>query len=72
MVEQCLVKDPAVRPSAAELLSYPFFRSVKKESYLVGTVLSNFFSHSKNILANLFLNYPIRIFAAADTTSRTT
>ena len=40
IVGHCLEKDPAKRPTAAELLASPFFRTVKKESYLVGTVLS--------------------------------
>lgn len=46
---QCLEKDPARRPTAAELLSTPFFRNAKKKSYLVGTVLSknNFPTHKK-------------------------
>lgn len=43
MVDQCLEKDPAKRPSAAELLSLSFFRTSKKESHLVGTVLSKNF-----------------------------
>lgn len=41
MVDQCLAKDPARRPSAAEVLSSPFFRNAKKKSYLVGTVLKS-------------------------------
>ena len=40
IVGQCLEKDPAKRPTAAELLSSPFFRTAKRKSYLVGTVLS--------------------------------
>ncbi|KAF9786142.1 kinase-like protein [Thelephora terrestris] len=41
MVDQCLAKDPAKRPSAAELLSSPFFRTAKKKSHLVGAVLKS-------------------------------
>jgi len=41
MVESCLAKDPATRPSAAELLDTPFLRSAKKKSYLVGAILKN-------------------------------
>ncbi|TCD61150.1 hypothetical protein EIP91_008844 [Steccherinum ochraceum] len=39
IVERCLMKDPARRPSAAELLATPFFRNAKKKGYLVGTIL---------------------------------
>ncbi|KAI0281602.1 kinase-like domain-containing protein [Russula aff. rugulosa BPL654] len=38
-VERCLVKDPSLRPTAAQLLQTPFFRNTKKSSYLVGTIL---------------------------------
>lgn len=40
IIEQCLEKDPEKRSTAAELLTFPFFRNAKKKSYLVGTVLS--------------------------------
>jgi serine/threonine-protein kinase OSR1/STK39 len=40
IVESCLVKDPARRPTAAQLLETPFFKSSKKKSYLVGAILS--------------------------------
>ena len=40
MVESCLVKDPAMRPTAAELLETPFFKAAKKKHYLVGAILS--------------------------------
>lgn len=39
IVESCLVKDPSKRPTAAELLLSPFFKSAKKKSYLVGAIL---------------------------------
>ncbi|KAH8997493.1 kinase-like domain-containing protein [Lactarius akahatsu] len=39
IVERCLVKDPSLRPTAAQLLQMPFFRNAKKHSYLVGTIL---------------------------------
>ncbi|KAF8482139.1 kinase-like domain-containing protein [Russula ochroleuca] len=38
-VERCLVKDPSLRPTAAQLLQTPFFKNTKKPSYLVGTIL---------------------------------
>ncbi|KAH9004231.1 kinase-like protein [Lactarius hatsudake] len=39
VVERCLVKDPSLRPTAAQLLQMPFFRNAKKHPYLVGTIL---------------------------------
>lgn len=39
MVESCLCKDPAARPTAAQLLASPFFKTAKKESFLVGKIL---------------------------------
>jgi len=54
-VEQCLEKDPAKRPTAAELLASPFFRTAKKKSYLVGTVLSEDFQ-SPAIAYRLLIN----------------
>ncbi|KAG1755049.1 kinase-like domain-containing protein [Suillus paluster] len=39
IVDACLVKDPSKRPTAAQLLQTPFFRSAKKKSYLIGTIL---------------------------------
>ncbi|KAF9648508.1 kinase-like protein [Thelephora ganbajun] len=41
IIEQCLEKDPAKRPTATELLSSPFFRTAKRKSHLVGTVLKS-------------------------------
>ena len=40
IIDSCLIKDPALRPSAAELLDSSFFKSSKKKSYLVGAILS--------------------------------
>lgn len=39
VVDACLVKDPSKRPTAAKLLLTPFFKSSKKRSYLVNTIL---------------------------------
>ncbi|KIJ21544.1 hypothetical protein PAXINDRAFT_95102 [Paxillus involutus ATCC 200175] len=39
VVDACLVKDPSKRPTAAELLQTPFFKSGKKKSHLIGTIL---------------------------------
>ncbi|KAG2155432.1 kinase-like protein [Suillus clintonianus] len=41
MVDACLVKDPSKRPTAAQLLHTSFFRSSKKKSYLVSTILDD-------------------------------
>lgn len=40
IVDACLTKDPAKRPTAAQLLQTPFFKSAKKKSYLIGTILA--------------------------------
>ncbi|KAI6045032.1 kinase-like protein [Pisolithus marmoratus] len=40
IADACLTKDPAKRPTAAQLLQTPFFRSAKKKSYLTGTILA--------------------------------
>ncbi|KAI0044389.1 kinase-like protein, partial [Auriscalpium vulgare] len=40
IIESCLVKDPALRPSAEQLLQTPFFKNAKRKSYLVDKVLS--------------------------------
>lgn len=37
-VEACLNKDPENRPTAKELLKYPFIRKAKKNSYLVDLI----------------------------------
>ena len=39
MIDSCLQKDSAKRPSAEKLLAHPFFKSAKKPQYLVGTLL---------------------------------
>ncbi|KAG0709096.1 kinase-like protein [Suillus ampliporus] len=39
IVDACLVKDPSKRPTAAQLLQTPFFKSAKKKSHLVSTIL---------------------------------
>ncbi|KAI0803029.1 kinase-like domain-containing protein [Irpex lacteus] len=39
IVELCLNKDPAKRPSAEELLAMPWFKGAKKKGFLVGAVL---------------------------------
>ncbi|KAI5124392.1 hypothetical protein M0805_008277 [Coniferiporia weirii] len=41
IVESCLVKDPSNRPSAAELLESPFFKSAKRKGYLIGAILKD-------------------------------
>ncbi|KAJ3318932.1 hypothetical protein HDV06_006921 [Boothiomyces sp. JEL0866] len=39
MIDSCLQKDPAKRPTAEKLLTHPFFKTAKKPQYLVGTLL---------------------------------
>ncbi|THG98462.1 hypothetical protein EW026_g3725 [Hermanssonia centrifuga] len=39
IVQSCLNKDPAQRPTAEQLLDSSFFKGAKKKGYLVGTVL---------------------------------
>ncbi|KAJ8462443.1 hypothetical protein ONZ45_g17931 [Pleurotus djamor] len=41
IISSCLVKDPTQRPTAAQLLQSPFFKSAKKPSYLVNAILKN-------------------------------
>ncbi|KAG0197704.1 hypothetical protein BGX28_008791 [Mortierella sp. GBA30] len=41
MIDCCLQKDPARRPSAEKLLSHSFFKQAKKRSYLVSGLLHN-------------------------------
>ncbi|KAF9181502.1 hypothetical protein BGZ51_001126 [Haplosporangium sp. Z 767] len=41
MIDSCLQKDPARRPSAEKLLNHSFFRQAKKKSYLVSGLLHN-------------------------------
>lgn len=40
IIDQCLAKDPKLRPSASELLEYSYFKSTKKKNYLVKTLLA--------------------------------
>ena len=39
IIDSCLSKDPTLRPTAAELLALPYFKSAKKKDYLVGVLL---------------------------------
>ncbi|EPS98646.1 hypothetical protein FOMPIDRAFT_1017539 [Fomitopsis schrenkii] len=39
VVARCLEKDPSKRPTAADLLATPIFKSAKKKSFLVSTIL---------------------------------
>ncbi|KAF9358161.1 hypothetical protein BGX26_002378 [Mortierella sp. AD094] len=41
MIDSCLQKDPARRPSAEKLLNHSFFKQAKKPSHLVTTILRN-------------------------------
>ncbi|GAA5914634.1 hypothetical protein JCM6882_001224 [Rhodosporidiobolus microsporus] len=41
MVEACLQKDPKKRPAAEKLLQHPFFRTAKKNSFLVSAILDD-------------------------------
>ncbi|KAI9313762.1 kinase-like domain-containing protein [Dichotomocladium elegans] len=41
MIDSCLQKDPAKRPSAEKLLQHPFFKEAKKKDYLVRSILSH-------------------------------
>jgi len=49
VIDSCLVKDPALRPTAQQLLDHPVFKSAKKKNYLVGAVLSVSLSISRII-----------------------
>ncbi|KIJ45614.1 hypothetical protein M422DRAFT_166319 [Sphaerobolus stellatus SS14] len=39
-VQSCLQKNPNNRPTAADLLQLPYFKNVKKKTFLVGALLS--------------------------------
>ncbi|KAG0057511.1 hypothetical protein BGZ83_009150 [Gryganskiella cystojenkinii] len=41
MIDTCLQKDPARRPSAEKLLGHAFFKQAKKRPYLVSGILHN-------------------------------
>ena len=41
MIDTCLQKNPAKRPTAEKLLQHPFFKQAKKNSFLVQTMLHN-------------------------------
>ncbi|CAO3668276.1 unnamed protein product [Umbelopsis ramanniana] len=41
MIDLCLNKDPAKRPSAEKLLQHSFFKQAKKKDYLVKTLLAS-------------------------------
>lgn len=40
MIDACLQKDPAKRPSAEKLLQHPFFKVAKKPVYLTTSLLN--------------------------------
>ncbi|KAI3638882.1 hypothetical protein MIR68_003380 [Amoeboaphelidium protococcarum] len=40
MIDSCLIKDPAKRPSSDKLLQHSFFRHAKKKQYLVDMIIS--------------------------------
>ncbi|POY73322.1 hypothetical protein BMF94_3657 [Rhodotorula taiwanensis] len=41
MIDSCLQKDPSPRPTAEKLLEHPFFRTAKKKSFLVTSLLAD-------------------------------
>lgn len=40
MIDTCLKKDAAKRPTAERLLAHPFFKTAKRKSHLVGALLA--------------------------------
>ncbi|KZV92508.1 kinase-like protein [Exidia glandulosa HHB12029] len=40
IIDSCLSKDPAKRPTAEQLLATPFFKSAKKKTFLVDKILA--------------------------------
>lgn len=59
IIESCLVKDPTQRPTAAQLLEMPYFRSAKRKSYLISALIGQF---SSNIVHCFSLTSPQRVF----------
>ncbi|GAA5988203.1 hypothetical protein JCM11641_001611 [Rhodosporidiobolus odoratus] len=41
MIESCLVKDPSKRPTAEKLLQHPFFKTAKRNNFLVPAILED-------------------------------